>query len=222
MKIKICGLFRKEDIGYVNIALPDYVGFVFAPSSKRLVTEAWAKELRAGLDPIITPVGVFRDAPIEQITRLYDAGTVAMVQLHGGEDEDYMAGLRAKRDIPIIKAFSIATEEDVSRARASKSDFILLDHGSGGTGEAFDWALLKGIGRPFFLAGGIDKDNIETALGYANFAIDTSSGVETGGKKDRDKICALVETCRAYSENYSSKIPDFIKVRKPGSEKEER
>ncbi len=215
MKIKICGLFRKEDIRYVNDALPDYIGFVFAPSSKRLVTEACAMELRAGLDSRIVPVGVFRDAPIEQIIRLCDAGTIAMAQLHGGEDEEYMAALRAKRDVPIIKAFSIATGEDVTRAQASSAEYILLDHGRGGTGEAFDWALLKGFGCPFFLAGGIDKDNIEAALGYANFAIDTSSGVETNGKKDRDKICALVETCRAYGANHSSQVADTIKGQKP-------
>ena len=154
MKIKICGLTREEDIRIVNDVRPDYVGFVFA-GNKRKVDEAQAARLRQLLDENIPAVGVFVDAPIEQIYRLVKAKTVQLVQLHGNEDEDYITALNKSCNVPVIKAFSVQTKADIEKARESSVFWVLLDNGKGGTGERFPWELIPSLQRPFFLSGGL-------------------------------------------------------------------
>ena len=197
-KIKICGLTRPEDIDYVNEAMPDYCGFIIdVPGSRRNVSPEKVRRLRASLDPDICPVGVFVDAPVEQITALVHDGTLSLVQLHGREPEQYITELKGRITVPVIKAFSVRTAEDVRRAEQSPADHILLDHGNGGTGEAFDWSLLEGVSRPFILAGGLDPENLPEAIRRTHpWGVDLSSGVETGGKKDRAKILAAVRAVR--------------------------
>ena len=200
-KIKICGLKREKDIEYINEVKPDFIGFIFAAKSHRYVDPAQAARLSAMLDPGITPVGVFVNAPAEDVAALLKSGVIKIAQLHGSEDEDYIARLRALTDAPIIKAFSVETAEDVAKAAASPADYLLLDHGSGGTGEAFDWSLLTGIDRPYFLAGGLHPGNVQEALGLAApFAVDVSSGVETDKIKDPEKIKAFVRAVREMEE----------------------
>ncbi len=200
-KIKICGLKREEDIQYVNQVRPDFIGFIFAAKSHRYVDPAQAARLSAMLDPDITPAGVFVNAPAEDVSALLKSGVIKIAQLHGSEDEDYIARLRALTEAPIIKAFSVETAEDVARAVTSSADYLLLDHGSGGTGEAFDWNLLTGINRPYFLAGGLDPGNVREALRLAApFAVDVSSGVETDKIKDPEKIRAFVRAVREMEE----------------------
>ncbi|MDR2028404.1 MAG: phosphoribosylanthranilate isomerase [Treponema sp.] len=224
-KIKICGLFRDEDIDSANEARPDYIGFVFAPSRRR-VSPRRAARLRARLMGGIIPVGVFVNAPAEEIIALYDRGIIAMAQLHGGEDGAYIAALKGRSAVPVIRALRIETAEDLppgvccaSRIRSQKihkynrllggqggragtPDFFLLDHGAGGTGRAFDWSLLKDVSGPglfgssCFLAGGIGIHNIEGALAYGPYGIDVSGGAETHGLKDRDKMIRLVQKVR--------------------------
>ena len=195
MKIKICGLTREEDIRIVNDVRPDYVGFVFA-GNKRKVDEAPAARLRQLLDENIPAVGVFVDAPIEQIYRLVKAKTVQLVQLHGNEDEDYITALNESCNVPVIKAFSVQTKADIEKARESSVSWVLLDNGKGGTGERFPWELIPSLKRPFFLAGGLSPENVREAATYRPYALDVSSGVETNGKKDKDKIKRFVTYVR--------------------------
>lgn len=192
MKVKICGLSRPEDIEAVNAARPDYCGFVVNfPQSHRSVDLDTLRRLRQKLHPAIEPVGVFVDAPAEQIAALLNDGTLAAAQLHGRETERDLISLREKTARPIWQAFRVRTREDVVRANASTADFILLDAGQGG-GQTFDWALLDGVTRPFALAGGLNAENIPAALHTKAALLDISSGAETGKQKDFRKIQAIV------------------------------
>lgn len=197
-KIKICGLKRPEDIQAVNAVKPDFCGFVIeVPKSSRCVSREQVRELTKGLLPNILPVGVFVNAPVELPAQLLNEGTIAIAQLHGKEDEAYIRELRKLTDKPLIQAFSVRTAEDVERACASTADYILLDQGSGGTGKTFDWSLVNGIERPFFLAGGLSVENLEQAVrGLNPWAVDLSSSLEVDGKKDPARIRAAVEIVR--------------------------
>lgn len=191
-KIKLCGLSRPCDIDAVNRLKPDYIGFVFAKKSKRYVSPEKAAALKAALDPAIRAVGVFVNEPAENVAALLKDGTIDVAQLHGKEDEGYITALRAMTDQPIIKAFRIDTEADVAAANSSSADFVLLDSGNGGTGTVFDWNLLQGIRRPYFLAGGLNPDNAEAAVSALKpYAVDVSSGIETDGLKDETKMTAF-------------------------------
>lgn len=203
-RIKICGLTRPEDIQAVNEAKPDLAGFIVEfPKSRRNVTVDQLRQLRKKLDESILPVGVFVNAPVELPAQLLNEGTIALAQLHGQEDEAYIRQLKTMTDQLLIKAFSIKTEEDVKRAICSQADYILLDQGAGGTGETFDWNLVPAIKRPWFLAGGLGCDNLETAIKMLHpWAADLSSSVETDGHKDPDKIAKAVQTVRNIKEDF--------------------
>jgi len=197
VKIKLCGLFREQDIAYANEAAPDYIGFVFAPS-RRQVTPMQAALLRARLRADITPVGVFVDAPLSTIATLYMEGNIAIAQLHGHEDAAYITALKALCPMPVIKA--LHTSDWTVHWEQSAADFFLFDTGSGGTGQTFDWTLLTSLPvmRPYFLAGGITCDNIASALALNPFAVDVSSGAETNSVKDCAKMRALVTAAHEY------------------------
>lgn len=196
-KIKICGLTRAQDIQTANALQLDYIGFVFAPKSKRFVPPEQAKQLRRQLAPGIRAVGVFVNAPPEQIAALLADGTIDIAQLHGQEDAACIARLRSLTHTHIWQAFRIESTEDISRANASPADLVLLDHGAGGTGERFDWALLHGMARPFVLAGGLTSQNAAEAIAQAHpYAVDTSSGCETNGVKDPARMLAFVNAIR--------------------------
>jgi len=190
-RLKICGLSRSCDIEWVNDAGVDFAGFVFA-RSRRQVSPEQAKQLHSMLKKEIPAVGVFVNETIETIVGLVEDGIIDWVQLHGQEDEAYINELKSKVSCPVIQAFSVRTKEDVLRARESYADYILLDQGSGGTGRVFDWTLIESIGRPFFLAGGLNAENIKEAVRTGAWAFDVSSGAETDGFKDREKIFACV------------------------------
>lgn len=192
MKIKICGLFRDVDIDYVNEALPDYIGFVFA-KSRRQVSTKWAYTMRPRLRSEITPVGVFVNESLANVAQLLNENIVEMAQLHGAVNEHYIQELKALTNKPIIKAVRVLSQEDIEAAQHTFADFLLLDNGSGGTGESFDWSLVGKGKNPFFLAGGLKVDNIKQAIAATNpYAVDLSSGVETDGLKDRAKIIEIV------------------------------
>ncbi len=195
-KIKLCGLTRPCDIEYVNELLPEYIGFVFAPKSRRYISPEKAEVLREHLDDRITPVGVFVDEKIEVIADLIKRKIIDIVQLHGNESEKYITGLRRVIDCPVIKAFRIESEADIVSANNSSADYVLLDSG-GGTGKVFDHSLLKDIARPYFLAGGLTPENVETAVKQLkSFAVDVSSSLETDGFKDKIKMTAFVNAVR--------------------------
>lgn len=196
-KIKLCGLTRPCDIEAVNVLIPEYVGFVFAKNSKRYTTCSQAAVLKKMLHPDIMAVGVFVDEDMAIIRDLLDKGVIDMLQLHGGEDETYIEQLRKIADIPIIKAFRIDDESDIAKAEKSTADYVLLDSTGGGTGRSFDWNLLSGMSRPYFLAGGLDAGNVREAVcRWHPYAVDVSSGIETDGCKDVDKMRAFVEIVR--------------------------
>ncbi|MCM1155052.1 MAG: phosphoribosylanthranilate isomerase [Roseburia sp.] len=196
-KIKLCGLSRECDIEAANELMPEYIGFVFAHKSRRYVSKEQAAGLRDKLRPEITPVGVFVGEEPETVARLLNDGIIDMPQLHGGESEEYISRLRELTDKPVIKAFRIDTEQDITAANQSCADYILLDSGNGGTGTSFDWSLLKKVTRPYFLAGGLTPDNVHEAIAcFHPYALDISSGIETNGCKDREKMAAFVQRVR--------------------------
>ena len=195
-KVKICGLSRECDIEYANKLKPDYIGYVFWQKSRRYITGEQAAALTRRLDGAVTPVGVFVDEEPELISRLANDGTIKVIQLHGHEDEAYLKELRSMTDAPIIKAFKIRGDEDIEKANTFPSDYILLDNGYG-TGQTFDWGFVHGIKRPFFLAGGVNVDNVRDAIDKLSpYAVDISSGVETDGHKDFDKMLRFMEMVR--------------------------
>ena len=195
-KIKLCGLSRKCDIEWANALKPEYIGFVFWSKSKRNVPPEKAKELKDLLSPDIKAVGVFVDEPIENVAELLNDNVIDIAQLHGGEDEEYIKKLRTLSDKPIIKAFLLKSESDAERAEKSTADYILVDSGTG-TGKSFDWELLKNISRPYFLAGGLCCENISQAITALDpYAVDVSSGIETNGCKDKNKMAAFVAAVR--------------------------
>ncbi|MCD7788788.1 MAG: phosphoribosylanthranilate isomerase [Firmicutes bacterium] len=196
-KIKICGLSREADVEYVNEARPDFCGFIINyPKSKRNVSPDTVRRLSSGLSDGIQPVGVFVNENINLVASLLRDGTLFACQLHGNEDEDYISRLRCVTDKPIIKAFRVKSRAELDLAAVCTADFVLLDSGAG-SGVTFDWSLLSGFPRPYFLAGGLNDGNIAAALDTLHpYAVDISSGVETDGVKDRDKILRAVAAVR--------------------------
>ena len=198
-KVKLCGLSQSCDIGAVNELQPDYIGFVFAPKSTRYISPEKAATLKGLLSPSVKTVGVFVREKPENVARLLENGTIDIAQLHGGESEDYIRQLRGLSGKPLIKAFRVDTKEDVKAANICSADYVLLDSGQGGTGKVFDWELLAEINRPYFLAGGLNADNVRNAIDLLHpYAVDVSSGIETDGHKDVDKMAAFM---RAAGKN---------------------
>ena len=200
IKIKLCGLRRPEDIEAANELHPDYIGFVFAKKSARYVSPEQAVSLRKLLHPDILAVGVFVNEQLKTVADLLSFGVIDMAQLHGGEDEAYMEALRRLTDSPLIKAFSVKGEEDIRSACASTAELVLLDAGEGGTGTAFDRELLQHMKRPYLLAGGLDASTVgEAVKRWRPYGVDVSSGIETEGFKDAEKMRAFV-TCVREAE----------------------
>lgn len=198
--IKLCGLSRLVDIEIVNELKPEYIGFIFVPQSKRYVSIAEASVLKKELDKKIKAVGVFVDEDIDIILDCINLGIIDMVQLHGHEDENTILKLKALGQRPIIKAFKIESQNDCLEAEKSSADYILLDSGSG-SGKVFDWELIKDIKREYFLAGGLDVENVEKAIRVLKpYAVDVSSGLETDGLKDKLKMEAFVYNVRKVEE----------------------
>lgn len=200
-KIKICGLSRPEDILAVNEYLPDCIGFVFS-KSRRQVTAGQARLLKAGLDPKIKAAGVFVNEPAASVAKLFKEGVIDLVQLHGDEDEAYIQSLKQELSCPIIKAVRVQSGEQIIQAQRLPCDYLLLDAYSknayGGTGDKFQWDIIpQNLSKPFFLAGGISESNIAQAVKEARpYCIDVSSGAETGGVKDKEKIKQIINIVR--------------------------
>ena len=230
--VKLCGMMRKEDIIAANVSKPDYIGFVFAKNSKRYISPEDAMRFKEMLDPSITAVGVFVDENIREVVRLLDEKVIDAVQLHGHEGERYilqlrqemtaMAAARCRDRVSVgclsgrkptgfrgirngvIKAFVVENKQDLQKAGNSGADHILLDAGYG-NGEVFDWELLHGFTRPYFLAGGLRLDNVRAAVARLHpYAVDVSSGIETESVKDAVKMRQFVEAVRTLSDKYDN------------------
>ena len=195
-KIKLCGLSRVCDIEEANRLQPDYIGFVFAKKSRRCVTAEQAGELKKLLRPEIRAVGVFVNEAPEAVAALLNSGVIDLAQLHGSEDAEYIRRLRDLTDSPLIQAFKIRSKEDLIRAEASAADEILLDAGAG-TGTVFDSSLLRNMERRYFLAGGLNPENVREAIRDLHpYGVDVSSGIETDALKDGTKMAAFVAAVR--------------------------
>ncbi len=203
-KIKICGLSREEDIIAVNETMPDYIGFVFAESKRRISREK-ALELKKLLNPNIKAVGVFVNAPITEVANCCADNTIDLIQLHGDESDEYMAQLKSITDKPIIRAVRVRSTEDIMKADHLPCDYLLFDayikDQYGGSGVTFDWSLIPKIEKPFFLAGGLDRTNINEAVRQCDpYCLDISSGVETNGCKDKPKMKEIVTIVRSITK----------------------
>ena len=199
-KIKICGLVRIQDIEAVNEVLPDYIGFVFA-KSRRQVSSEQATELRRQLDPHIKAAGVFVNAPLGDIAELCRENIIDIVQLHGDENTEYLSALCEQISKPVIKAVRVQSTRQITEAQTLPCDYLLLDTFQndmyGGSGKVFDRSLIPMLSKPFFLAGGLDAKNIADAIADCHpYCIDVSSGAETDGMKDREKIRGIVKIVR--------------------------
>lgn len=195
-KIKFCGLTGDCDIDAANELRPEYIGFVFAPKSKRYVEPERAAELKRQLAAGIKAVGVFVNDDLYHVAELLNRGIIDIAQLHGSEDEEYIGHLRQLTGKSIIRAYRIKTAEDIAEAEKCTADHVLLDSGAG-TGEVFDWKLIKNMKRPYFLAGGLSPDNVENAVEQLSpYAVDVSSGIETDGVKDKAKMAAFAAAVR--------------------------
>ena len=202
------------DIEYANRVKPDFVGFIFA-NTRRKISAAQAKQFREALDAEIPAVGVFVNEDISVITSLVQNGCIDLVQLQGEEDADYIRRLREVCDVPVIKAVKVQTVEQIRQAAALPVDYLLLDTYRkgvlGGTGEAFDWELLREakaaagdtaegelFGKPYFLAGGLHAGNLREAAALGSYGLDVSSGIETDGSKDFTKMVEVMELVRKF------------------------
>ena len=203
-RIKLCGLTRLEDILAANELNPEYIGFVFAPKSRRYVTLQKAVRLKKALDPKVRAVGVFVNETVRNVAAVLNCGVIDIAQLHGNEDEEYIKRLRRLTDKPLIRAFRMKEERDIVEAGSSGADYILFDSGAG-TGETFDWKLIRNFPRPYFLAGGLDPGNVGGAVKELNpYGVDVSSGIETDGLKDKCKMAAFVAAVRKENKNDKS------------------
>ena len=211
VKLKICGMRRPEDIEMANRYEPDYIGFVFAESPRKVSYEQ-AKELSALLNEDIVPVGVFVNEHMNIIVDLFKDGIIEIAQLHGDEDEKYIRNLKDKsieetgKQIPVINAIEIKEgadyDDELLKWRDSVSDYFILDSGKG-SGKTFDWSLIDKESEFFmnsiFLAGGLNSENLALAIEEFNpFAVDLSSSVETDGFKDEEKIKEIIEIMENY------------------------
>ena len=205
-------MMKPCDIEYANRVKPDLVGFIFA-NTRRKISATQAKQFREALDAEIPAVGVFVNEDISVITSLVQDGCIDMIQLHGEEDADYIRRLREICDVPVIKAVKVQTVEQIRQAAALPVDYLLLDTYRkgvlGGTGEAFDWELLREakaaagdtaegelFGKPYFLAGGLHAGNLREAAALGSYGLDVSSGIETDGSKDFTKMVEVMELVR--------------------------
>ena len=200
VQVKICGIRREADVMILNEFTPDYAGFVFAESRRRITVQE-AAGLIQKLDSRVKPVGVFVNAPPEEVAETAGSCSLSAVQLHGDEDAEYIRRIRLllPAGTAIWKAVRIRETTDIERADSTDVDMLLLDRYTekvyGGTGEAFNWRLVAEHPpkKPFFAAGGLTPLNISEAIRTMRpFGIDISGGVEgPDGYKDRNKIAAL-------------------------------
>ncbi|MBP3201778.1 MAG: phosphoribosylanthranilate isomerase [Lachnospiraceae bacterium] len=196
MKVKFCGIKRIEDINMCNALVPDFIGFIFWDKSKRNISMDKAKELKLVLDKRIKVVGVFVDEDIDNIINFSNQNIMDIIQLHGNENNKYIKYLQDTTKKPIIKAFKIISHDDIINANESVADYVMLDNGYG-TGKSFDWNLIKNVKRDYFLAGGLNVNNVEEAITKLKpFAVDVSSGIETDGVKDELKMQEFLKIVR--------------------------
>ena len=199
-KVKICGISHDVEIGIMNELMPDYVGFNFCSKSKRFIAPEHAGLLRSKLKKGIKSVGVFENAKLDQVALTVETAGLDMVQLRGHETGEYIAVLREYIKCPIIRAFRVSTSMEAERAMYTTADYVMLDSGAG-SGTKFDWGMIgSSKRRPYFLKGGLNPDNIQQALELSPqpYALDVSTGVESGSLKDYRKVMKFLQAVRSF------------------------
>ena len=227
-KVKMCGISNVETIPAIIDAKPDYMGLVFAPS-KRQVTVEQAKTLVEELykqnvvgnnseveqtEPVtsldtassetIKTVGVFVNETVENLLKIAEEVKLDVIQLHGDEDESFIQILKEQSNVEVWKAVQVRSAADTEKWIDSSADMLLFDayhkDERGGTGEVFDWSSLDEFERPFMLAGGIDSTNVARAIRTVRpYGLDISSGIETNGVKDDEKMKAFTNIVRTIA-----------------------
>ena len=216
-KVKMCGISKVETIPAVVEAKPNYMGLVFAPSKRQVTVEqaktlveelhkGCAKKYGSDTEPdkndTIKTVGVFVNETVDNLVTIANEVNLDAVQLHGDEDETFIQSLKERTNVEVWKAVQIRSAADVEEWIDSSADMILFDayhkDERGGTGEVFDWSSLDEFERPFMLAGGIDSTNVARAIRTVRpYGLDTSSGIETNGVKDDEKITAFTKIVKS-------------------------
>lgn len=187
-KVKICGLSTKEAVKTAVSAGADYIGFVFAPS-KRQVTLEQAAELAEIIPSHIQKVGVFVSPSQAELLEAVDKVGLDFVQVHGQVVDKLF------EDLPCASIQAVQVDGN-GHVPNSQADYLLFDAPVAGSGQTFDWGQLDTteLAQPFFIAGGLNEDNVARAIQhFSPFAVDVSSGVETDGRKDHEKIRRFIE-----------------------------
>jgi phosphoribosylanthranilate isomerase len=196
MKIKICGIKNEADAKAVSITKPDYCGFIFAPS-KRQISYSEAVKLRKLIDDDIKAVGVFTDTPAVDIAKLFKQGIIQLAQLHGGQSDEFIMELKQSANIPQIQIVQVIRDKTEDKPHKN-ADFLLYDGAKAGSGIAFDWSSIPETSKPFFLAGGINIENIDKAIKQKPYCIDIASGAEDEqGNKNIEKMKILIDRVRS-------------------------
>ena len=194
-RVKICGINSPEDVEIVNELKPDYVSFAFY-KNKRQVTYEKARKLKQILDKDIRVIGVFVDENTNVVASAANDDLLDVIEFHGNEGPGEIERIKAFTEKPIIQGFRIRSRADVELALDSHADSILM-YSDSESGVPMDWKLLKNVTRPYFLAGGLNADNIEKAIKICHpFAVSVTTGVETDGIKDREKMAAFIKIAR--------------------------
>jgi phosphoribosylanthranilate isomerase len=199
-RVKICGVRTPEEARAVAEAGADAVGFVFWPQSRRYVVPEEAARIAQVLPPFVVRVGVFVNEPPEWVEEVAARVGLDAVQLHGDEPPEACARIRRR----VIKAIRVRDGDSLRTAAGYPVSALLLDAyvpGTyGGTGRTFDWSLVESIrhlGLPLILSGGLTPENVAEAIRRVRpYGVDASSGVETHGRKDPEKIRAFVAAVR--------------------------
>ena len=201
MKTKFCGLRRLEDVAYVNEVKPDFAGFILAKGFRRSISREEMIQLKAKLDPEIQAVGVFVNPDPGEVIGYLEEGLIDVAQLHGEESEEDIVYIKAVTGKPVIKAVRAENRFLVEAWLDTAADFLLFDSGTG-SGETFDWGILQDIDRDFFLAGGLNAENLEQAVTSCRpYGVDVSSGIETDGVKDLEKMHGVAQTIKRIERN---------------------
>ena len=195
--VKICGLRSAKDAIAFLESGADAAGMILSKGFTRSISSETADLIRAVIQDRAQVCGVFVNEPVKSIIRYVKRGTIDWIQLHGQESDEQIDLLHQELPgTPIIKAFVIRSAEDLSAAKQSKADIVLLDGGTG-QGTSFDWAMLEGFDRSYILAGGLDPNTVKEVIRrFHPYGVDVSSGVETDGVKDSKKMREFVAAVR--------------------------
>ncbi|MEK6876397.1 MAG: phosphoribosylanthranilate isomerase [Nanoarchaeota archaeon] len=201
-KVKVCGITNYEDAAHAAILGSDYLGFNFYELSPRYIDESEVKKFIGRLPKNVRKVGVFVNQNLDAVKKIVENLDLDLIQLHGDETQDYCSKLKAETKKQIIKAFRIKDKNDINKIKNYNVDYLMFDAYKegmfGGTGRTFDWKIIKGANKPFFLSGGLNPKNVKEAIRIAKpYAVDVASGVEANQrKKDYNKIKEFIECAK--------------------------